>query len=50
MIRLLRVDDRPLLCYGLKVFLEGEPDLHVVGEADSEQSAIERVETLQPDC
>lgn len=49
MIRVLLVDDQKLIRHGLKVLLEGEPDLHVVGEAESGQSAIERVEALQPD-
>lgn len=43
MIRVLLVDDQKLIRHGLKVLLEGEPDLHVVGEAESGQSAINRV-------
>jgi YesN/AraC family two-component response regulator len=35
MIRILLVDDQNLIRHGLKMLLEGESDLQVVGEADS---------------
>jgi len=49
MIRVLLVDDQSLIRQGLKVLLELEPDLQVVGEAENGQRAIALVETLQPD-
>lgn len=49
MIRVLLVDDQNLIREGLKALLEQEQDLQVVGDADNEQSAIQQVETLQPD-
>lgn len=48
MIRVLLVDDQSLIRQGLKALLELEPDLQVVGEAENGQTAIARVETLQP--
>jgi RNA polymerase sigma factor (sigma-70 family) len=49
MISLLLVDDQNLIREGLKAMLELEPDLKVIGTADNGQSALEQVETLQPD-
>lgn len=49
MIRVLLVDDQSIIRQGLKVLLELEPDLQIVGEADNGQTAIELVEALQPD-
>jgi DNA-binding NarL/FixJ family response regulator len=54
MIRLLLVDDQILVRQGLKVLLEAQSDLQVVGEAENGQQAIALVETLyrtpsQPD-
>lgn len=49
MIRMLLVDDQSIIRQGLKVLLELEPDLQIVGEADNGQTAIELVEALQPD-
>lgn len=49
MIRVLLVDDQSIIRQGLKVLLELEPDLQIVGEADNGQTAIELVDTLQPD-
>ena len=48
MIRVLLVDDQSLIRQGLKVLLELEPDLDVVGEAENGQSAINLIEQLQP--
>jgi DNA-binding NarL/FixJ family response regulator len=49
MIRVLLVDDQSLIRQGLRVLLELEPDLQVVGEAENGKTAIEMVEKLQPD-
>jgi DNA-binding NarL/FixJ family response regulator len=49
MIHVLLVDDQNLIREGLKALLEQEPDLEVVGDADTGKSAIQQVETLKPD-
>lgn len=49
MIRVLLVDDQKLIRRGLKLLLQAEPDLQVVGEADNGQKALQQVEALQPD-
>ena len=49
MIRLLLVDDQELVCQGLRVMLNLEPDLEVVGVANNGRVAIQQVEALQPD-
>jgi DNA-binding NarL/FixJ family response regulator len=49
MIRLLLVDDQPLIRNGIKAMLSMEPDLEVLGTADNGESAVEQVEVLQPD-
>jgi DNA-binding NarL/FixJ family response regulator len=49
MIRLLLVDDQSLICQGLKAMLSLESDLEIVGIAHNGQTAIEQVDTLQPD-
>jgi DNA-binding NarL/FixJ family response regulator len=48
-IRVLLVDDQPLLRTGFRMILEAEPDLAVVGEAGDGQQALEQVRRLQPD-
>jgi DNA-binding NarL/FixJ family response regulator len=49
MIRLLLVDDQLLVRQGLKVLLEVEADLTVVGEAENGYHAIEQVGQVHPD-
>ncbi|MBV8887812.1 MAG: response regulator [Chroococcidiopsidaceae cyanobacterium CP_BM_RX_35] len=49
MIRLLLVDDQPLIWQGIKAMLAQELDLQVVGTADNGEAAIQQVEALQPD-
>lgn len=49
MIRLLLVDDQSIVRRGLRALLQLEADLHIVGEADNGQTAIEQVAALQPD-
>ena len=48
-IRVLLVDDQPLLRMGFRLILEGEDDLEVVGEASDGAEAIARVRELTPD-
>ena len=48
-LRILLADDHDILRQGLKLLLEAQPDLRVVGEARTGRSTIEQVATLQPD-
>jgi len=48
-IRILTVDDHPLLREGIAAVLEGEPDIRVVAEASNGIEALEVFRTHQPD-
>ena len=48
-IRVLLVDDQPLLRTGFRLILSSEPDLEVVGEAADGEVALAQVAALQPD-
>lgn len=48
-IRLLIVDDHPVVRDGIRGMLAGEPDLDVVGEASDGTDALALVHTLRPD-
>ncbi len=48
-LRLLLVDDHPVLRAGLKAMLSAESDLHVIAEADNGSTAIELALELVPD-
>src|SRR5215470_11321319 len=48
-IRILAVDDHPLLSEGLSTVIRSQPDMLLVGEACSGHEAIERFEKCQPD-
>jgi DNA-binding NarL/FixJ family response regulator len=48
-IRLLIVDDQELIRTGLRLFLETQDELEVVGEAGDGAEAIERARELRPD-
>jgi DNA-binding NarL/FixJ family response regulator len=48
-IRLLIVDDQDLVRTGLRLFLETQDDIEVVGEAGDGTEAIERARELRPD-
>lgn len=48
-IRVLLVDDQPLLRMGFRLILEGEVDLEVVGEASDGAEAVRKVEELEQD-
>ncbi len=49
MIRLVVVDDHPVVRHGLVSMLRYEPDMQVVGEAGDGVSAVERILEQQPD-
>lgn len=48
-IRVLLVDDDPLVCAGLRLMLRGAPDLEVVGEAADGADVPDAVARLAPD-
>jgi DNA-binding NarL/FixJ family response regulator len=48
-IRILLVDDHPILRKGLAKLLQEHPDLSVVGEADDGLEAVDLAEKLMPD-
>ncbi|MGI5519295.1 response regulator [Streptomyces sp. CA-106131] len=47
--RILLVDDQPMIRTGLRLILEAEPDLTVVGESGDGLAAVEGTRSLQPD-
>src|SRR5579859_7768171 len=49
MIRVLVVDDHPIVRQGLVSVLNDEVDLEEVGEAGSGREAVSRIQRLQPD-
>ena len=49
LVRILLVDDHPLVRDGLKSRLQSRSDWQVVGEADSAEEAIEMIHELRPD-
>jgi DNA-binding NarL/FixJ family response regulator len=49
MIKILLVDDQTLVRQGIRLLLEIEPDIRVVGQAGNGREAIQQVQTLQPD-
>lgn len=48
-IRVLLVDDQPLLRTGFRMILESQPDFEVVGEAGDGAAAVRRVAEVDPD-
>jgi DNA-binding NarL/FixJ family response regulator len=48
-VKLLLVDDHPIVRSGLKMLFLSEPTMTVVGEADSGEGAVEAVARLRPD-
>ena len=49
MIKVLLVDDQPLLRMGFRLVLEAQPDMAVVGEAGDGVEAVAQVVALEPD-
>lgn len=49
MIRVVVADDQPLVRLGLKVLLESEHDMELVGEAEDGRSALGLIRTTRPD-
>jgi DNA-binding NarL/FixJ family response regulator len=49
MIRVLIADDQALMRQGFRMILSAEPDIEVVGEADTGSAAIRQVAALRPD-
>jgi NarL family two-component system response regulator LiaR len=48
-VRVLIVDDHPMVRRGLRLFLETSEDMEVVGEAENGRVAVELAEQLKPD-
>jgi len=48
-IRILIADDHPVFRFGLRALLEAQPDMVVVGEAESGSAAVRMAKELQPD-
>ncbi|MFF3064857.1 response regulator [Oerskovia sp. NPDC057915] len=48
-VRVLVVDDQPLIRHSLRLVVDGAPDLAVVGEAGSGEAAVETARRTRPD-
>ncbi len=49
MIKILLVDDQTLIRQGIRLLLEIEPDVQVIGQAANGMEAIQQAEALHPD-
>lgn len=49
MIKVLIADDQEIVCEGLKMILETDPQIRVIGTANDGQEALDLVEALAPD-
>lgn len=47
-IRILIADDHPVFRFGLRALLESQPDMMVLGEAESGAEAVQMAQSLQP--
>ena len=48
-IKILIADDHPLIRQGLRVIIETQPDLELVGEASNGEQAVQQALALHPD-
>jgi two-component system response regulator NreC len=48
-MRVLLADDHPIMRAGIRLLLENESDIEIVGEADNGLKAVEMAKTLRPD-
>jgi DNA-binding NarL/FixJ family response regulator len=48
-IRILAVDDHPLVCQGIAGLIETQPDMVLVGQASNGREAIQQFRTHRPD-
>jgi DNA-binding NarL/FixJ family response regulator len=48
-IRILLVDDRPIVRHGLKTLLRVYPEWEIVDEAEDGLEAVEKAERMKPD-
>lgn len=48
-IRVMVVDDHPVVCLGLSTMIDSQPDMTVVAQASSGAEAVERFEQHRPD-
>lgn len=48
-IRLMIVDDHAVVRTGLRMLLEGESDIEIIGESETASEAISQISKLQPD-
>jgi two-component system response regulator NreC len=48
-IRVLLADDHAILRKGIRMLIDAQPDLEVVGEAKTGREAIEEARKLKPD-
>lgn len=49
MIRILVADDQPMIRAGIRAILDSQPDMTVIGEAETGRVAIDRTRSLRPD-
>src|SRR5262245_25908965 len=48
-IRVLIVDDEPIVCRGVRLQLRGEPEVEIIGECANGPEAVAAIQKLSPD-